>query len=31
MRAIQGSFSLLKLPVPALDHEFHAEVIELAV
>jgi hypothetical protein len=31
MRAIQGSFSCLKLPVPALDHEFCAEVIKLAV
>ena len=31
MRAIQGSFSRLKLPMPALDHEFRAEVIKLAV
>jgi hypothetical protein len=32
MRAIQGSFSRLELPIiPALDHKFCAEVIELAV
>ena len=31
MRAIQGSFSRLKLPLPATDHLFRAEVIELAV
>jgi hypothetical protein len=31
MRAIQGSFSRLKLPMPASDHQFRAEVIELAV
>jgi hypothetical protein len=31
MRAIQGSFSRLKLPLPASDHEFRAEVLELCV
>ena len=31
MRAIQGSFSCLKLLMPALDHKFCPEVIELAV
>jgi hypothetical protein len=31
MRAIQGSFSRLKLPLPATNHEFQAEVIELCV
>jgi hypothetical protein len=31
MRAIQGSFSRLKLPLPASDHEFQAEVLELCV
>ncbi|KAI7948640.1 hypothetical protein MJO29_010305 [Puccinia striiformis f. sp. tritici] len=31
MRSIQGSFSRLKLPLPAADHEYRAEVIELAV
>ena len=31
MRAIQGSFSRLKLPLPGTDHEFRAEVLELCV
>ena len=31
MRSIQGSFSRLKLPLPATDHEFRAQVLELAV
>ena len=31
MRAIQGSFARLKLPLPATNHQFCAEVIELAV
>ncbi|KAI7965579.1 hypothetical protein MJO29_001327 [Puccinia striiformis f. sp. tritici] len=31
MRSIQGSFSRLKLPLPAADHKYRAEVIELAV
>ena len=31
MRAMQGSFARLKLPLPATDHQFRAEVIELAV
>jgi hypothetical protein len=31
LRAIQGSFSRLKLPLPATNHEFRAEVIELCV
>jgi hypothetical protein len=31
MRAIKGSFSCLKLPMPTLDHGFCAEVIELVV
>ncbi|KAI7933714.1 hypothetical protein MJO28_017506 [Puccinia striiformis f. sp. tritici] len=31
MQSIQGSFSRLKLPLPAADHEYREEVIELAV
>ena len=31
MRALQGSFGRLKLPLPAADHQFRAQVIELAV
>ena len=31
MQAMQGSFARLKLPLPATDHQFRAEVIELAV
>ena len=31
MRALQGSFARLKLPLPATEHQFQAEVIELAV
>ena len=31
MRAMQGSFLGLKLPLPVTDHEFHADFIELAI
>jgi hypothetical protein len=31
MRSMQGSFSRLKLPMPADNHAFQAEVLELAV
>ena len=31
MRLIQGSFSRLKLPLPAMNHEFRGQVLELAV
>ena len=31
MRAVHGSFSRLKLPLPATDHSFRAEVLELCV
>ena len=31
MRAIQGSFAQLKLPLPATEHWFRAEVIKLVV
>jgi hypothetical protein len=30
MRSIQGSFSRLKLPMPASDHEYRAQILELA-
>ena len=31
MRALQGSFGRLKLPMPATDHNYQAEVLELAI
>ena len=31
MRSLQGSFARLKLPMPANNHAFQAEVLELAV
>ena len=31
MRSLQGSFGRLKLPLPAADHQFRSQVIELAV
>ena len=31
MRALQGSFGRLKLPMPATDHKYRAEILELAV
>jgi len=31
MRSLQGLFSRLKLPLPAKDHQYRAEILELAV